>query len=190
MKKILVLVVLSFFILNISAEELINETNSNEPKKIEIEYKEGTLKIIELKEVFRTFDGININYLFDNSKFIGEGINIEISISGRNDTLINQKVDAFSINRDGPIERNFFIEFPGEYTGNFTLAFKVESVNEILKETLYMNEPVTRSITGNVVLNDPTQKLYGYLIFIIIIGLAVFFIARNRLKEKDKEDLD
>ncbi len=155
---------------------------------------------------------IVVNYTFNNSDFIGNGVSVDVWIMNEMGDEIKRVQDVFSIKKNGLIERQVLFDLgsenPGVYsiyialsedTGQKSSDFSpVSSSPEQKSEGLDdLNNPVKQSViigktslTGNAVLDQPKNKMIGYVIFILIILIGIFFIIRMSYTQKDFKGLE
>jgi len=134
--------------------------------------------LIEIKDIKQEGDILKINYTFDSSKFVGDNIDVEIWLTNENETELMRIVDKSPINKAGLIKRNVEMQLPeGLEGGVYYLYFAFSSdTNNFIKK------PVVLSITGKTVLDSEKGKFWVYILFLLIIGIAIFFIWRRHAK--------
>ena len=126
---------------------------------------------------------LNLSYSFDASDFVGDNIDVNIWLADENGTELARIVDKAPINRDGLIERNIEMQLPEGLAGGvyfIYFAFSNDANN-------FIKKPVVLGITGKAVLDSEKGKLWVYILFLVIIGIAIFFIWRSHSKS-DKSD--
>lgn len=168
--------------LEVKCEEAINIQNVSVsiPKEF---------SLIEIKDIKQENNLLKISYVLDSSKFIGENIDVEIWLSSENGTELMRIIDKSPINRDGLIERNIEMQLPeGLEGGSYTISFAFS--NELNN---FIKKPIVLSITGKAVLDSEKGKFWVYILFLLILGVAIFFIWRRNNKaektEKQKDDV-
>lgn len=139
--------------------------------------------LIEIKDIKQEEDVLKINYVLDSSKFIGENIDIEIWLADENGSELTRIHDKAPINRDGLIERNIEMQLPeglegGVYFINFAFSNSPDN---------FIKKPVVLSITGKAVLDSEKGKFWVYIVFLLILGVAIFFIWRRHSKPDKPE---
>ena len=136
-----------------------------------------SLDFIKIQEVIQQKNSLNITYTFNNTEFIGRNISIDIWLSDENTSEIKRIRDFFIV-EEIPMQREIIMDIPSDLSGVYTLYFALSS--EIDK---FVKKPVVLGITGKVILDSPKSKKLIYIIFVIIIGIAVFFIIRSQMKK-------
>ena len=158
------------------AEILLNCEEHTFSKEFIIAVVDG-LKAVEIKEVKEKNKILNISYTFDNTDFIGESALVEIWIENSDKVEVKRIVDIFPINKDNLIERNVLINLKEQPTGVYSIYFALSSeLNDYLKKSFVIGKSLT---TGEVVFKVVKGKGTPYLIFLLVIGLGVFFVFRS-----------
>ena len=155
---------------------------SNYIQNISVSIPEG-MGLIEIKDIKQEDNILKINYVFNSSKFVGESVDIQIWLSDENETNLKSIVDNFSINKEGLIERNVEMQLPENLGGglySLYFAFSSDASN-------FIKKPVVLGVTGRAVLDSEKGKFWVYILFLLIIGVAIFFIWR-RSDKADKTD--
>ena len=143
------------------------------------------MKEIKVNSLSIARNGLNVSYSFDNANFIGDSISIDLWIVNETGQEVKRERDTFSIKKDGMIEREVFIDLAGSAGNNIIYIALSEDNSNFIKSSLVLNED--RSITGNVVaIEGQKTKMTIYFVFLLIVGIAIFFIARERNKEDKK----
>ncbi|MEK6935327.1 MAG: PRC-barrel domain-containing protein [Nanoarchaeota archaeon] len=130
-----------------------------------------------------------INYTFDNSNFVGNSVAMDIWISDEAGNEVKKIQDKFDINKEGLIQRNVKIEvadLSGIYYVNFALSSNLE---DFVRQSILLGKAFS---TGFAIFNIPIGKNVIYSIFVLFVGIAVFFIwmrqgkADNSKQKKHK----
>lgn len=128
---------------------------------------------------------LNISYEFNNTDFIGNDMSVDIWILNENKTEIRRIQDAFSINKEGFVWRDVSIDLYGEPAGVYNIYFALsKDLENSINQAFFLDESLE---TGNPVLNNPKTRMIGYLIFVAIILIGLFFIISGRIKKGKKE---
>lgn len=152
------------------------DSNSQE---LTIRILEG-LGSIEIIDIINEPPELKISYTFDNSDFIGDNIDIEIWIIDDEGIEIKRITDNFPINKEGLIERNIVIELPENSVGIYDVFFALASdLESYTKRSIILGKSVG---TGQAILGTADGKGLPFLIFILVIGVGVFFIFRTHRK--------
>jgi len=191
---------------NISPKENIDFTfNINIPEEIEIKNYKGELeldckeksisqpltidivkglKAIELKSINEKNKILNINYTFDNSDFIGDSVFVTLWVENSDGIEVERIIDIFFINKDRLIERKVLIDLRDQQPGIYKVYFALSSdLDDYLKKSIILGES---SLTGKVVFKVVKGKGLPYLIFLLIIGIGVFFIFKSHRRSVQK----
>ena len=140
---------------------------------------------IEIKEIKEKNKILNVSYIFNNKDFIGESVLVEIWIENSDNVEIKRVVDMFPINKDKLIERSVLINLKEQPAGIYIIYFAISSdLNDYLKKSFVVEESLT---TGNAIFKVAKGKGIPYIIFLIIIGLGVFFIFKSYRESLQKE---
>lgn len=159
--------------LEISCEE------SSISKDIILNVKEG-LDTLKIKEIGVDNFELNITYIFDNTNFIGESMSVNIWIINNDGFETKRVTDSFPINRDDLINRNVLIKLSKKSLGTHRIFLALSSdLEDYLDETIFVGKP---SITGKATFNISKNNGIAYIIFLIIIGIGIYFIFRRRKK--------
>jgi hypothetical protein len=200
-KKILIIILFIFLFINIAgflAIENDSETFAGEKQVVNIINSESASKgegPILVNEIDRNKDGLNISYSFDNSKYVGDAITIDLWIMSVNGSEIKRASDNFPINKAGSIKRDFFIEFSKDLTGVYSVYIQVNSepaslVKEVVELEKFVESKNKKSVTGKAILDQNPGRMIGYGIFVLIIVVVIFFIIKNHDKDIDKTSGD
>lgn len=142
-------------------------------------------EVIEIKEIKEKNKILNVSYTFDNREFIGESVLVEIWIENSDNIEVKRMVDVFPINEDKLIERNVLISLKEQSAGIYVIYFALSSdLNDHLKKSFVIGNSLT---TGDVIFKVAEGKGIPYLIFLIIIGLGVFFVFRSHRESLQEE---
>lgn len=166
----------------------INGSFINLTKEIQLseDLRKGS-NMIPVKQINQEEGILNISYGFDNSGFVGDEVIVDIWLLDKNKTEVKKIQDYFAINRDGLIERSVAMDISDLEQGNYEIYFALDSdLNNPVSQEIFIENP---SITGSAILNQPKGKMIGYVIFVLIIFIGIFFIIRNHRKEDFKEEL-
>ncbi|GAG26268.1 unnamed protein product, partial [marine sediment metagenome] len=119
-------------------------------------------------------------YNFDNSYVIGDMAFVDIWIEDSEGYEIERIQDVFDITKEGLIERNVEIKFDG--SGVYYVYFALsDDLENFVKESVVLGKT---QATGLIVLNTLKSKMSVYIGFLILIGIAVFFIWKRHGKTK------
>jgi hypothetical protein len=179
-------------------EEVVSEINKG---SLEIKCEEASdiqdisisipkeFSLIEIKDIKQEEDVLKINYVLDSSKFVGENIDVEIWLSSENGTELMRIVDKSPINRDGLIERNIEMQLPEDLKKGFYFIYFAFSndINNFIKKSIILGVDGGLGITGEAVLDSEKGKFGVYILFLLILGIAIFFIWRRHGKDDKPE---
>ena len=139
------------------------------------------LEAINIREMIQEGRNLVINYSFDNSNFIGDFVIIDIWISDEAGNEIKRIQDKFDINKEGLIDRNVEIDvsgLSGIYYVNFALS---SNLKEFVRQSIILGKTST---TGFAILDFTQDNTIIYVIFVLLVGIAVFFILRRSDKKE------
>jgi photosystem II stability/assembly factor-like uncharacterized protein len=140
----------------------------------------GNSGAISIDEILQEKDILEVNYVFDNSNFIGNEIGVDIWVVDSDEIEIKRVRDIFPINKDGLIERGVLVELPEDLVGIYYVYVALSSdLEDSVKQSVVLGKSVS---TGMVVFADQ-GKMTGYIVFLFVIGGMVFFIIRRNRKE-------
>ncbi|MDP3027231.1 MAG: hypothetical protein Q8N63_05965, partial [Nanoarchaeota archaeon] len=140
--------------------------------------------LIEIKDVKQEGAILRINYVFDSSNLVGDGIDIEIWLADENETEIKRIVDKSSLNTGGLIERNVEMQLPGDLKGGIYFIYFAFS-NEA---DSFVKKSVVLGVTGRAILDSEKGKFGVYIVFLLILAVAIFFIWRRHDKEEPSKN--
>lgn len=151
--------------------------------KVELNETFANLNEITINEIKQQGNIINVSYSFDNSKYIGDGITIDLWITDSNSTIIKKLKDDFSIISNGLIYREVSFNIGNNSPGIYKIFISTndEPNNNISEDFVYGSSV----LTGNTILENPSYKIAGYWIFILIIAIALFLIIKRSTHDKD-----
>ena len=137
---------------------------------------------VEIGEIIKEGKILTINYNFDNSKFIGESIVIDIWIVDELGEEVQRIQDEFEINTDALIERVVEIDVD-DLSGTYEVYFALSSnLDESVKHSIILGKT---GLTGFAIFDVTRNKIAVYAVFLVLLGVFVFFIWRRHGK-KDK----
>ncbi|MDP2926414.1 MAG: hypothetical protein Q8N99_08605 [Nanoarchaeota archaeon] len=143
---------------------------------------------ILLKEIKAGKNYLNLSYSFDTSDYIGLGTSVLLWIADENNTEIKKLRDSFYMNKEGLIDREVSFDtkdiVPGRYNIYIALA---DRPDEYLTNSFFIGK---QKLMGYTILDQPKYKMAGYGVFCLMIIIAVFFIVRRSIKDKDYKMYD
>ena len=149
-------------------------------KKFNVGVVKGT-RSIEIKEIRRDKNKLDIIYSFDKTGFIGDSTYIEVIIKNPDGFEINRIIDSFSLKTEN-ILRNVVIELPENF-GTYDLYFSHPADPEnFIKKSVVLGQP----ITGKVVFKIVEGKKVPYFIFLFFIMIGIYFIFRSHKQTMQK----
>jgi len=143
-----------------------------------------SLKIISIKDIKQEEKTLKIIYDFDNSNVVGDSVSVDIWLEDSDGYEITRISDVFSINKEGPIERNIDIKLKNPAGIYYVYLALSDDLDNFIKKSVVLGD--TRA-TGQVVLDTFKGKFTIYIIFVILIVIVVFFIWRRHGKTEDKK---
>jgi hypothetical protein len=137
--------------------------------------------LITIDEIVHKDEGLSISYSLDNSDLIGEKITIEIWILNEDGVEIKRFFDEFAINQEPPINRDVLIELPEKSIGIYSVYFAVASdLENFAKQSVVLGKSTT---TGMAIFETTKGKALSYGVFILAVGVGIFFIIRGHGKK-------
>lgn len=138
------------------------------------------LDTITVKNIETKRNVLNIDYVFDNTNFIGYRVDIEIWVTNEENLELNRITDNFPINKDDLIERNIILTIPKGSIGFYNVFFALSSdLENYLEESILIGES---SSTGNAIFNLGEGKVVPFFLFILVIAIGVFLIFLSHRK--------
>ncbi len=142
------------------------------------------LRLIKIKEIKQDGNLIEIFYDFEGGNSIGNEASIELWIADEFNVEIKRVKDNFMIN-NRLTERNVSIELPKSLAGIYSLyAASSSDLANPVKQSFVLGKS---SGTGFTILDQPGNKIIAYIVFLLIIGIGIFFIVWNNRKNKDTD---
>ncbi|MFA5856908.1 MAG: hypothetical protein WC867_06105 [Candidatus Pacearchaeota archaeon] len=148
------------------------------------EFSNG-LNNLQVKSIKESSRLLTINYIFDSSDYFGSSTSVEFWITDPNKVEIRRIVDTFPINKEKKENlRSINLNLKGRPAGVYKLNMAMSAdTKKMVSQSIVLGESFA---TGNTILENPRNKIIGYVIFLIFIAIGIFFIFRN----KDKDSLD
>ncbi len=158
-----------------------DEEFPSETKKFNINVLgQKSLEIVEISEKNKK---INVSYVFNNENFFGDTVFVEIWVENSDGFEIKRVIDSFPIRKDSLIERSELIDLD-EVTGIYDVYIALSSdLDNYLKESIIVGESF---ISGRGIIKVAKGKGFPYLIFLLIIGIGVFFIFKSHRENIQK----
>jgi len=134
---------------------------------------------IKIKDIQQEENILRVIYEFDNSNIIGESVLVDIWLEDGEGYGITRFQDVFNINRDGLIERT--IEFELENVAGIYYVYLAlsDDLDNFVRESVVLGEAEG---TGFVVFDTDGGKFGVYIVFLLVLGIAVFLIWRRHGK--------
>ena len=128
-----------------------------------------------------TVAGTVLWWIFDNSGIFGEGVVVEIWLVDERGTEIKRMKDAFSINKEGLIERTIKMSLPSNLIGIYNIYFALESdLENFVKQSVVLGKP---SPTGFAIFDTAGGEVIAYAIFVLVIVVGTLLIWKRHRKE-------
>ena len=138
------------------------------------------LEIIKIKNLKQVKEGVKVKYVFNNKDFVGNKIDVELWILNPDEIEVTRTIDIFSINQENLIEREILLRLPDNPIGVHQVYVALpNNLDNSIKRSIILGKTTT---TGDAVFNISKGKGLGYLLFIIFIGIGIFFIFRSHRK--------
>ncbi|MFA5856909.1 MAG: hypothetical protein WC867_06110 [Candidatus Pacearchaeota archaeon] len=166
-----------------SIEIVCNEVRSGQNLTVSI--PKG-LESIKIKEVEHQKGNLAISYTL-NSSDISKDISVNIWLIDKDKIEIKRIEDKFKIESIGENERIINMEIPENIIGVYYLYFALSSNKEdYVRQSVVLGKPTT---TGMAVFENPENKKFIYIVFIVIVLSGIFFVFLSNRKSKPDEDL-
>jgi len=144
----------------------------------------GGLQLVKVGEIIHEKDILNVSYTFDRGNLIGEEASVEIWIVNEDGVEVRRFIDSFGINRDGVIERNVLIELPEDLAGIYSVYFALSSdLDNYARKAVVLGK--SRG-TGFAIFDSSGGKMAGYVVFLLIVGVGIFFILKGHREKTHK----
>lgn len=154
-------------------------------KTISISVTKG-INAIKIREIKSDKNMLNITYTFNNEGFVGDSTYVEIWVKNPDGFEVNRIKDQFSIKTDNLIIREVKIDIKKKPNGVYSVFFSNPSDSKnYIKKTVILGDSKT---SGNAIFNIGKGKGIPYLIFLIFIGIGIFFIFMSHKKSVQKSD--
>ncbi len=144
------------------------------------------LDFVQIKEVKSEYRKVTVNYVIDTRSLIGENVDVVVWISDEQGNEIVRKVDNVPINKDGSIDRTISIDLPSNVVGVYyvNIALANDPTN-LIRQSVVLG---SSSATGFAIFNTTTGKIIGIVIFVLFLGVGIFFILRNYIKKNKSHE--
>lgn len=142
------------------------------------------LDLIQIKEVNYDKGKLVVNYSFDHSKIIGEGVVIDIWVVDENGFEVKRVQEQFLISPDGILDRSVMINLDKNLVGIYYLYFALSSdLDNFVRQSVVLGDSRT---TGRFIWGATNGKMIGYLAFLLVTVIAIFFIVKRHGKKNPK----
>jgi len=158
--------------------------------ELEIKCDEGTdvqtlvviipgLEIIEVGDIIQEKEKLTVNYILKDNSLIGKEVNIEIWLVDRDDVEVRRITDNFLVEESG--ERQVIIQLPSGLAGVYSIYFALSSdLESFVRKSVVLGKSRT---VGMVVLESVKSKMTVYVLFLLVLGVGVFFIWRRHKED-------
>jgi hypothetical protein len=149
-------------------------------------YDSDNIDFISFEKIERQENSLNVEYNFNTEKFIGDGTAVDIWISDSEGNEIRRFQDGFLFDKQGIIKRKAVLQLPENIIGAYYVYAALSSdLSNYARQTVIIGKSLS---TGHTILDEPKNKMIGYGVFIIIIIIGIYFIARNYWKDENYSD--
>jgi len=160
-------------VLQLSCDEL------NESQDVVVSVIAG-LNLIYIDEITYEKNKLKLNYVFNTSRILGDYAEIEIWIVDEEGNEIERIKDSFLIEDKNLIYRSILIETSGDLIGIYQVYLALSSdLNNFIEQSIVLGKSTT---TGNAIFNTFRGNVLGYIVFIFIIAITIFFYIWKRHK--------
>lgn len=137
------------------------------------------LEIMEVKDIIQEKDELTINYVLKDKSLIGKEVSIEIWLVDRDNIEVVRITDSFLVEESG--ERNVLMALPGNLAGVYSIYFALSSdLESFVRKSVVLGKSRT---VGMVVLDSVKSKMTVYVLFLLVLGVGVFFIWRRHKED-------
>jgi hypothetical protein len=174
------------FVFDLNVPEEVDEGEYS--GKLEVNCKEGNaiqeivvvvsgLSFVEIKDVNQDNKNLEISYVFDSSSFVGDSVSLDLWITDVDGFEIFRTTEVFDINKE-VVDRVSNIELENELVGIYYVYFALSSdLSNFVRKSIVLGDS---EITGRVIFGTTAGKFVGYIVFVFIVALGVFFVIRKR----------
>ncbi len=135
---------------------------------------------IEIKDIIQEKEELDVNYILNDDSLVGKEVNIEIWLVDRDGVEIKRITDNFVVEK-GENKRSVLIQLPKNLAGIYSIYFAFSSDLEgFVRKSVVLGKSRT---VGQVVLDGVKGKMSVYVIFLLIVGAAVFFIWKRHKED-------
>ena len=157
---------------------ICDEKNQSQEIIVTVLKRLGSIIIDEIKQENKD---LNISYFYNGT--VGENVAIEIWIENDEGLEIKRITDSFIIENE-LTKRNILMELPDNLIGIYYIHFALSTdLDNFIRQSIVLGKPVT---TGFGVFNEFNRKIVGYLTFVIIILIGIFFIIKKYIFGKEE----
>ena len=157
---------------------ICDEKNQSQEIIVTVLKRLGSIIIDEIKQENKD---LNISYFYNGT--VGENVAIEIWIENDEGLEIKRITDRFIIENE-LTKRNILMELPDNLIGIYYIHFALSTdLDNFIRQSIVLGKPVT---TGFGVFNEFNRKIVGYLTFVIIILIGIFFIIKKYIFGKEE----
>ncbi len=172
------------FNFNLNVPEEIGAGDYSGELKIDCDEGENTqevnitipgLESVEIKDLIQKKQELNINYSLNDENLIGKEISIEIWLVDREGVEIRRITDSFLV--EGVAERSVLMKLPYDLAGVYFIYFAFSSdLDNFVRRSVVLGKSKT---LGGVIIDGIKEKMTFYVLFLLILGVGVFFIWRR-----------
>ena len=137
------------------------------------------LESVEIKDLIQKKRELNINYSLNDENLIGKEISIEIWLVDREGVEIRRITDSFLVG--GVVERSVLMKLPYDLAGVYFIYFAFSSdLDNFVRKSVVLGKSKT---LGGVIIEGIKEKMTVYVLFLLILGVGVFFIWRRHKED-------
>lgn len=137
------------------------------------------LEIIEIRDIIQEKDKLDINYFLNDENLIGKEISVEIWLVDREGVEIIRITDNFLV--EGLVERSVLMKLPYDLAGVYFVYFAFSSdLDNFVRKSVVLGKSRT---LGGVIIEGIRGKMTVYGLFLLILGVGVFFIWRRHKED-------
>ena len=144
----------------------------------------SVVDLIKIKSIVQEKNSIEMYYLVNPRGLVGKSVTIDILISDGDNNDIQKTQDIFLVEGNETIERKIIMDIPRGLIGLYYVSLSPGFDSEnIVKQQIILGEQ--RSFIGRIILGTTNSKGISYILFVLIICIAIFFIVRKSYKKEE-----
>jgi len=140
---------------------------------------------VSITDIVQTGSLVELKYAFNGSALKEKTIKVNLWVSDDEDYEVYRTEDIFDINGGGLIQRSVNMDLE-DLIGIYYVYLALDSDPEdYIKESIILGE---QSATGYAVYDSNKGKFWIYIVFVLFIGIGIFFIVKRHGKTEHPEN--